>query len=88
MIERRTPKNIFMRKEFNDVIGKSNIVRCRAGAFALCVFMALVVIIIGTAYVSETNVKFIVPGGVFALAKFKRFFAAVNVVNFRFCSAF
>ena len=68
MIERRTPKNIFMRKEFNDVIGKSNIVRCRAGAFALCVFMALVVIIIGTAYVSETNVKFIVPGGVFALA--------------------
>ncbi len=66
MQERRAPKNILMRKEFNDIIGKSNVIRCRAGAFALGVFAAVSVILMGTLYLTETNISFIVPGAVFS----------------------
>ncbi|MBQ7636011.1 MAG: GGDEF domain-containing protein [Lachnospiraceae bacterium] len=66
MQERRAPKNIMMRKEFNDIIGKSNVIRCRAGAFALGVFAGVSMILMGTLYLTETNISFIVPGAVFS----------------------
>ncbi len=67
MQERRAPKNILMRKEFVDIIGKSNIYRCRAGAFVLGMFAGLGVILMGTLQLSEQNIAFIVPGAIFAL---------------------
>ncbi len=67
MEERRAPKNIMMRKEFNELIGKSNVLRCRAGAFAIGVFAGVAVILMGTVHLTDENISFIIPGAVFAL---------------------
>ncbi len=68
MQERRAPKNILMRKEFTDIIGKSNIARCRAGAFGLSLFVGVAIILMGTMHLTEQNITFILPAAIFALA--------------------
>ncbi len=67
MSERRAPKNILMRREFNDTIGKSNVIRCRAGALALALFAGISIIVMSTSHLTENNIAFIIPGGLFAL---------------------